>query len=437
MNWVYVYYMSKIVIPETVISILKRKGKNRELEEFEKLLEEEPDEEEIPAFHFSKESQLNIMANIISSIALHVSSRQLYNSYPNFNDIEQLRKSFEMMTTNKNSTKSRNDSAPKTLSYSQYKQLKEKWPQQLQYILSSRLFLEIGGQSNHTINVEELFKHLYLISKCVQSILKLYNYDPVQSDIINEDDFICYVSDSTSNFSFIDDVEEKMDNFRDYYCTFVAQRILVVLDPLRLGQISIQSLIKDPLYLYFVMIGTDYGDGKKNPFSYDIALSVAQEFEEIDSDDDGFLCPSDLRNLNGALLIPIFINKVFEIIVGDGDFDYTWFVRFRVSWDNLGAPWANAIFFDVMDIDADGFITRFDLNYYYRDLIASYKPLYPDRPPPSFEFITNEFFDMFGATLSISKENFIKSRSTESLVRQFVDLKAFVKCEANEDINDF
>lgn len=425
--------MSIVSVSEKTAAFLRESGHERQADEYESLINQSGFPERIPSFFFTNaDFDSSKFRNLLTTIAATNSLEQIAKLYPTDDDVRNLRETFEEMTQTSGAQQ-----RTKTMKYTQYKQLSAKASPKLRPILSSKLFLEIGGQSMHTINVDELFKHLEMIPLTVKHFIELKSRDMLQTGLITEDGLKDYVSVMAQDMLSVEDKEEEDPDFRQYFITFVTQRIMIVLDPLRSGRVSIDKLLKTPMYAQFVTMELNL-DENKNPFDLGIISCVADEFRYIDEDEDGILVPDDLLRMKCVKFTKVFVERVFETFSGHSRADFRWFVRFRVAWDNLGAPWANLFMFDVLDADGDGFITQYEINFFHRELVDAFKDAFPDKPLPPIDSIINEKFDMFGtATLSISKEEFVASRNSEFLTRQLTDLRAFVRGETNEDLPEF
>ena len=167
---------------ETLIEALKKSEKNEIIDNYRKLLKEN---NEIPKFFIShsnseKEYKNSFFANMMINLANQQSFHAILENYPSKDDVQFLRNAYEEMAKN---------SHVRVMRYTTYKQLRQKWPEKFQPILSSKLFVEIGGHSMHTINVDELFKHLDMIPRCVTHYLRLNQYDYLKTGSIDEESF--------------------------------------------------------------------------------------------------------------------------------------------------------------------------------------------------------------------------------------------------------
>ena len=91
--------------------------------------------------------------------------------------------------------------------------------------------------------------------------------------------------------------------------------------------------------------------------------------------------------------------------------------------------------FDILDVDGNGKITLFEMNYFFREISQIFHETHPEQQLPSLDSWVNEQFDHLSVKNGyITKEIFILSKDSDQLVRQLVDLRAFCKLELSEDI---
>lgn len=410
--------------PESVNLLLNKTGRNEVSKYYTELINSGPKNKEIPKFYIpdiqsNKNNYQYTFASLLISLASNHSFQSIINSYPSYQDIQDLHDAYEKMPK---STKAR------VIGYSQYKQLRQQWPESLQPILSSRLFIEIGSYPTHTINANEFFKRLDIIPCCVEHFVRLNQYDLLKTGSIDEKNFIEYVTDMSNNLSFIEQQSKEYSNFHQRFIEYVTTAIFTILDPIRTGKILISELIKNSYYLDFVMLESLSDNMDDNHFSPAITMKYINEFDQIDHDGDGLLSPEDLYSIPNTKFTKAFVNRVFDVTTSNILSDFCWYIRFRFMWDNPDTKWANQIMFDIFDVDGDGKITYFEINYFYRDIKKA-----SDLQFPPLESWMNEMFDHYSVTDSvITKKMFIDSFMSHYL-RQLADACTFINSEFPEE----
>lgn len=411
--------MSIICDPEKTKEALEQMGYIEEKKQYEKMLQSSS--QSIPLFYISSQ---NSIIQTITKWAIENTSRHLDEYYLKKEHVDKLKEEFTKMTA---ASSLSGKTMSKAMTYSQYCQLRQILPDQLSILLSAKLFLEIGGPSLHTINSEELFKYLYMIPACVSHYSKILLLDPSRTGYLNEESVLSYVQQCLPNFPYVEEAMDQRNDYESLFLSYVVQRFLVVLDPMNIGRISIEELLNSEIYQNFVLYGIT--EMQTNQFRQTLVDKVIDDFDDIDEDQDGNITAEDLTHLAGCKFTRTFTNRVVEVL-GQEKNDFSWFIRFKFAWDNIGSKWANAFFFDVMDVDGNDKITQFEVNYFYREIVNVVTLKNPNAVLPLAESLLDEKLDMVGATNGeITRKIFINSRYTENVVKQLVDIKAYSEWE--------
>ena len=340
-------------------------------------------------------------------------------------------------TENKKSNNNNNNKQithSRTMSYSQYKQLREFLPPNFRHYLSSFLFLQISGPNLHNIQPYDLFTRLRITSRCVSIFQDLHSLDPLSTGSISISDFSNFIEEHAKS---IHEVIQEGPNFLQQYVNVILQRFLLILDPLNTKRINLNQLFFSSLFVYFLNFENFSDLDSKNPVGVSSVLSVLKEFNRLDSDHDGLLQSSDFKNPIGQnqriTFTDAFIQRVFEYFPKT---DLNWFIQFRFSWDKLGEPWANRFFFELMDINNDNYFGSFEINYFYMDMVKKFQTemmqkLYSNYVLPSLDSFMNESLDISSITdFQISKKQFEVSKPLTLFLRHLVDLHSFISWES-------
>jgi Ca2+-binding EF-hand superfamily protein len=410
-----------------ILEILEDLGHNEVSAEFKDLSKNSSVSSTVPWFYSNSPSSLS---SIINSWATERSAAALSEDYPNDEYIASLQRAFSQLTSNRSRFPSLGLSAPvKSLRYTEYLQLRQQSPEKMQSILTSKLYVELCTGSLTTCPFDSLIQYLQTLADCVVHYTALLKFDQSHSGVISESDFVAYVRDFSAKLSFV-----PPDHFDDYVL-FVTERILVVVDPLRAKRISIRALMNETIMISWVTMRSA-SDVTRQPLGPEIFDMLRHAFEGLDSDKDGYVTAEDLTHMSDCRLLLVFCTRACEVIAGDTKLNFGQFLRFRFVWDSAGYAWANTILFDILDIDSNGLITIFEMHYFYKQMMAKFNERFPDdqRKPP-LEAFMSEAFDICQSTDDgITKDNFVKSRGSESVLKHMLDLRSFVKSELNEDI---
>jgi Ca2+-binding EF-hand superfamily protein len=202
---------------------------------------------------------------------------------------------------------------------------------------------------------------------------------------------------------------------------------------MRTRRIFLEKLVEEPLLIFWIQVPNWDGD-YHNPFCQDFAESVMMIFEDMDKDSNGVISAKDLASTSKYPISLAFADQICETLSENGEMTFGHFVRFKAIWENAGSDWANTILFEALDIDKDGLLTRFEINYFHRELAKMLKAKVPGHEVAEGEAVMSENFDMCQSSQEgVTKENFIKSLSSERFVRAITDFRHFAGMEVDID----
>jgi Ca2+-binding EF-hand superfamily protein len=411
--------------PAETLSFLQRRGREAQALEYDRLVRSSGIQSVIPPFFNDGDFQENAFRIQMVHVRENYILRQIENVYPSLRDIDDLRDLLPEILGRANSP-SASRGPPKTITYKQYKQLRLRAPEAWRSILTARLFAEIDGHGLQTINVDELFDHLEMVALSVIHFVTLRRCDRNQTGNLTREEFATYVKAVLPIINGIQDMAEQQPAFPHYFIEFVAERIWVVLDTLRSGRVSIHELVNSQLYERFVLLNIDQ-DPRRNPFSLELVDGIATEFEELDQDHDHVLTIDDLARLPfEAKFTRAFASHLVDTFSSQGQIDFAWYCRLHFTWDNRGAPWANAAMFEVLDIDGSGDITEVEVQYFYKEMQIACRRLDPNTQVEPVESFIAERIDHAGMPrMQIHKDMFIRSDMVRTIVQPLVDFTEF------------
>lgn len=421
--------MTSFIQSSKLSSILNKLGYSEVEKEFTKLSNENDEIDIIPGFYSSHKAKKDNIASLLNSWSTAQSIIKVNEKYPTKDDVKALEDAYTKMNSSSSFPSLGKSISGRTLRYPQYLQLRESWKDELQPILSSRLFIQVGGNSMNVCSYDALLIHIKTISRCSEHYSFLLSLDPTRTGFILESDFKTYINHFASEFSFIQ--SEYDEELRKKYYEFSAQQFLVILDPLSSGKIMIGNLLNQAFFMYFVMVD-GWSEDRTNPFSFDYFRNFVQDFKTMDLNNDGIIEPKDLIYMGKLRLTSAFARTAADGIgFNNNIINFEWYVRFRTAWYFLGEPFANIYFFDALDIDGNGIITQYEINYFVREVIKIAKELYPDNKSiPPYDYIASQLFDMCQASdQKITRQFFVQSRATANLVMRICDAREFIRYE--------
>ncbi|OHT09849.1 hypothetical protein TRFO_04368 [Tritrichomonas foetus] len=394
-------------------------------QEYNQLLRSSHIDDKIPPFLFNSDPDnknvQNIVMNIIK-ISRKRSMTTIFKKYPKSYDIKLLRKEFLKLNPKE---------IPRFLKYSDYRVLQSKWETKFPGILTAQLFLKLCKSIRKTINPDDLFFHLTIQATILRYYQIIFFKTPMRNNAITKLELGRVVEEITKDYDFLNDIEVKFpEEGKPYYIAFVVELFFCELDPLHTGFILIDDFLTSDLFMYLVKLET-IGDNPSNLFGSGGFYLYYDHFTSMNYDDSGILTKDDLLYMKGTRFTSSFIDRIFDSC---NVLDFSWFCRFKHSYNKLGRPWANFFFFDILDIDKNGEINDTEINHFYHDLSKDFESFMNEKPLSFHEFTIQLIDQCNMQNSSMTKEEFVNSKLVNIFVRSLVDLKAFVKMENGREI---
>lgn len=106
---------------------------------------------------------------------------------------------------------------------------------------------------------------------------------------------------------------------------------------------------------------------EQNWFSAPSALRVYGQYLNLDKDHNGMLNKEELAGYGTGTLTGVFLDRVFqECLTYDGEMDYKTYLDFVLALENRHEPQSLHYLFRILDINSQGYLTAFNLNYFFR-----------------------------------------------------------------------
>ena len=266
-----------------------------------------------------------------------------------------------------------------------------------------------------------------------QTRIGLSLYDVTGLGYLRESDLENYILELIPTLPQLDGLEKSFHSF--YVCTAV-RKFFFFLDPLHTGQIRIQdilacSFLDDLLELRDEELPKD--QQQSNWFSALSTLRVYGMYLNLDKDRNGMLSKQELARYGMGTLTPVFIDRVFqECLTYDGEMDYKTYLDFVLALENQKEPQSLHYFFKILDIDSNGYINVFTLNYFFRSILDQMKQ--HDHAPVNFQDVKDEIFDMVKPAdpCKITLHDLISSGQGDVVVSILIDLNGFYTYENRE-----
>ncbi|XP_030212043.1 serine/threonine-protein phosphatase 2A regulatory subunit B'' subunit alpha isoform X1 [Gadus morhua] len=200
-----------------------------------------------------------------------------------------------------------------------------------------------------------------LLAKPSCSYLEQEDFIPLMQDIV----------DTHPGLTFLKDAPE----FHSRYITTVIQRIFYVVNRSWSGRVTMTELRRSNFLQTLALLEeeddinqiTDY-------FSYEHFYVIYCKFWELDTDHDLYIDPKDLARYNDHASSNRIIERMFSGAVTRGNsvqrenrMSYAEFVWFLISEEDKKNPTSIEYWFRCMDMDGDGVLSMFELEYFYEE----------------------------------------------------------------------
>uniref|UniRef100_A0A1B6CP26 Serine/threonine-protein phosphatase 2A regulatory subunit B'' subunit gamma n=1 Tax=Clastoptera arizonana TaxID=38151 RepID=A0A1B6CP26_9HEMI len=320
------------------------------------------------------------------------------------------------------------------INYEDFKKIGELGGSNCRHYFTPVVFAKLQNKDlQGRISTMTLFNYIMHKVWLHQTRIGLSLYDVTGQGYLRESDLENYILELIPTLPQLDGLEKSFHNF--YVCTAV-RKFLFFLDPLRTGRVRIQdilacSFLDDLLDLRDEGLPKDIQEA--NWFSAPSALRVYGQYLNLDKNHNGMLSKDELAKYGTGTLTRVFLERVFqECLTYDGEMDYKTYLDFVLALENRHEPQSLHYLFRVLDINNQGYLDSFCLNYFFRDIQE--QMIQQDHKPVSFLDVKDEIFDMIKPEnpFKITLKDLLKSGQGDTLVSILIDLNGFWNYENRE-----
>ena len=300
--------------------------------------------------------------------------------------------------------------------------------------LTPSVFAKLQLREPHgRISIMALFNYVMRKVWLHQTRIGLSLYDVTGQGYLRESDLENYILELIPTLPQLDGLEKSFHSF--YVCTAV-RKFLFFLDPLHTGRVRIQdilacSFLDDLLELRDEDLPKDLQEA--NWFSAPSALRVYGQYLNLDRDHNGMLNKEELAGYGTGTLTSVFLERVFqECLTYDGEMDYKTYLDFVLALENRHEPQSLHYLFRILDVNSQGYLDTFCLNYFFRAIQEQMTVHKQD--PVSFEDVKDEIFDMVKPQdpTKITLQDLLNCGQGDTTVSILIDLNGFWTYENRE-----
>lgn len=256
----------------------------------------------------------------------------------------------------------------------------------------SLLYVAAGGGKNGYVTFQ-MFSVMWkkVFSVChdpASRFMKLLTiHNPQGKDYVEESDFIPLVQDIVDTHPGLTFLQEAPE-FHSRYVNTVIARIFYCVNRSWSGKITVTELRKSN-FLSTLSLLEDEDDINQvmDFFSYEHFYVIYCKFWELDKDHDLLIDKHDLSRHNDHAVNSRTIERIFSgaVMRGktalEGKMTYPQFCWFLLSEEDKRHPTSIEYWFRVMDLDGDGVISMYEMEYFYDEQMQKMEALGIEKLP--------------------------------------------------------
>lgn len=280
------------------------------------------------------------------------------------------------------------------ISYTDYQKVISLASPRIKPYLTSLVFAQLQqGDSQGRISIMSIFNYVMRKVWLEQTRIGLSLYDSTGQGYLTEIDLENYITELLPTLPQLEGLEKSLYSF--YVCTAV-RKFLFFLDGARAGRVRILdilacSFLDELLELRDEELSKEVQE--QNWFSAPSALRIYGHYLNLDRDHNGMLNKSELAGYGSGTLTQPFLDRVFQtLLTYSGEMDYKTYLDLVLALENRSEPQAIAFLFRILDINNQGYLDAFTLNYFFRAIQDQMKAHGADAV--AFEDVKDQLFDM-------------------------------------------
>jgi len=309
----------------------------------------------------------------------------------------------------------------------------EELPAHLTHFFTANEFAKFRRDEWGRISTQLFFRYVCRLTSMNQSRIQLSAYDVQRDGYLREHDLENYIYELIPS---LDALAELQENFYPFYVFTAVRKFFFFLDPRHTSRIAIKDLVSSPilhelLQLHSFSPGDPHDEAEAyNWFSAPSTLRVYSQYLELDVDHNGMLSRSELAGYGTGTLTTAFIDRVFEeCLTYDGEMDYKTFLDFALAMETKVSPQALAFFFRLLDVRKLGYLDRFTINFFFREIVQRLRELDGGSGAEVVrgDDVTDEIFDMCKPRYPgrITLADLVRCGVGHTIVTMLTDLSGF------------
>ncbi|XP_070165770.1 uncharacterized protein [Polyergus mexicanus] len=310
------------------------------------------------------------------------------------------------------------------------------------------LFLAAGGDQKGTVEMNAFLDfwkdltitHHDIANKFIRIVTRRLRNNILPEDLIP---LVQDVVETHPGLTFLKEATE----FHSRYVHTVIARIFYCVNRSWSGKISLAELRRSNLLAVIAVLEHEEDINQVTAyFSYEHFYVIYCKFWELDRDHDLFIDKMDLTRHNDHALSARMIERIFSGAVMRGNrvkssnnaqlledkMSYTEFVWFLLSEEDKNHPTAIEYWFRCMDLDGDGYLSMYELEYFYEEQLRRMEAIGLETLP--FEDCLCQMLDMIHPVIlgKISLSDLKKCKMTSIFFDTFFNLEKYLDHEQRD-----
>lgn len=275
------------------------------------------------------------------------------------------------------------------ITYEDFCEVRDSMPPKMAPFFKPSVFVKLSPDNLDRIGIEGFTDYVRKKVVLLQTRIQLALQDAEGTGSLTETGLENFVYNLIKELPPLRGLQE---SFYPFYVFHAVRKFMFFL-PSKNGSISIKNIIASKVLAELLELKNENwteAHNRRNWFSGAKALSVYSTYLELDSDHNGMLGKAELAAYGTGSLTTVVIDRLFqEFNTFDGEMDYKTFLDFILAMEYKKSHQSIAYFFKVLDLHHCGYLTRFNINYFFREIV---KKLHSE--PIAVGDVCDEIFDM-------------------------------------------
>jgi len=314
--------------------------------------------------------------------------------------------------------------------------------ERFRWLFTASTFLKFPRDKNGCIPIAHFAAFIIRKARSVETRMQLSYYDALGRGYLREKDMENFIFELIPTLPQLISLQEE---FYPFYVFTAVRKFFFYLDPKRTGRIHMRDLLASQLLREMYELRQeqpmDQSEALSNWFSSQSAMRVYGAYLELDVDQNGMLGKQELSRYGQGMLTDVFIDRVFEEYqtyrdseTGEREIDYKTFLDFVLAMENKNTRQALQYFWKIIDVNHQGYIDGFVINYFFRAIVGMLHTKQFD--VASVDDVKDEIFDMVKASTPgiISLQDLINCRQGGVVLSMLIDAAAFWRYDNRESL---